>query len=89
MFEIKIKETGELLEDKLRTEEEAKEWVAKWEEVDKKEGIYSIDYYEITGEEDEREYICPTCNGSGEGQINEWNCWDCGGKGEKYISEDL
>ena len=89
MFEIKIKETGELVEDKLRTEKEAKEWIAKWEEIDKKQGLYTPDFYEITGEEDETEYICTNCSGSGEGNYEGSTCWTCNGEGTIYITEDL
>jgi rubrerythrin len=89
MFEIKIRETGELIENKIATEKEAKEMVAKWEAMDKAEDIYAADYYQITGEEDATEYVCPTCSGSGEGFVNEWNCWDCNGLGTKYIAPML
>ncbi len=89
MFEIKVRETGELIEHKIKTEAEAKELVARWEVMDKEDEIYVDDYYEIVGEEDVPDYVCPTCSGSGEGYGEGWGCMDCGGNGTKYISEDL
>ena len=89
MFEIKIKATGELLENKIKTEAEAKEMVGRWERMDKEENIYAPDYYEITGEEDADEYVCPTCSGSGEGFYEGWGCSNCGGKGTIYLVDDF
>jgi len=88
MFEIKIRETGELIENKIKTEAEAKEMVARWEAMDKEEEIYVDDYYEITGEEDIPEYICPRCSGSGEGCADGLVCTNCDGKGTIYLTED-
>jgi RecJ-like exonuclease len=88
MFEIKIKATGELLADKIKTEEEAQQFVSRWETMDKEEGIYAPDYYEIVGEEDENEYVCHSCSGSGEGIAEGWGCSTCGGKGTIYLVED-
>jgi rubrerythrin len=94
MFEIKIRETGELLEHKIKTEAEAKELVARWEAMDKEENmyvddyIYVDDYYEIVGEEFIPEYVCPRCSGSGEGIAEGWSCTNCGGKGTIYLVED-
>ena len=89
MFEIKIKKTGELLEHKIKTEAEAKEMVARWEGMDLEEGIYALDYYEIVGEEDDNEYVCHSCSGSGEGIAEGWGCSTCGGKGTIYLVEDF
>jgi DnaJ-class molecular chaperone len=88
MFEIKIRETGELIENKIATEKEATEMVAKWEAMDKQEDIYIDDYYEITGEEDISEYVCSRCSGSGEGCAEGWVCTTCDGKGTIYLLED-
>jgi hypothetical protein len=88
MFEIKVRATGELIENKIATEKEAKEMVARWEAMDKEEEIYIDNYYEITGEEDMPEYVCPTCSGSGEGYAEGWGCTKCGGKGTIYLTED-
>lgn len=87
MFEIKVRETGELLEHKIKTEAEAKELIVRWEAMDKIEDIYTDDYYEIVGEEDE--YVCLTCSGSGEGIAEGWGCGKCGGKGTIYLAEDF
>ena len=88
MFEIKIRDTGELLADKIMTEIEAKEMVVRWEAMDNIHDNYIEDYYEITGEEDDDEYTCPTCSGSGEGCVEDWACSNCGGKGTIYMLED-
>jgi hypothetical protein len=88
MFEIKIRETGELIENKIATEKEAKEMVARWEAMDKEEEIFVDDYYEITGEEDIPEYVCPRCSGSGEGCADGLVCTNCDGKGTIYLTED-
>ncbi len=89
MFEIKVRATGELLENKIATENEAKEMVARWEAMDKEEEIYTDGYYEIVGEEEENEYVCPTCSGSGEGIAEGWGCSKCDGKGTIYLAEDF
>ena len=88
MFEIKVRETGELLEHKIKTEAEAKELVARWEAMDKEEEIYVDDYYEIVGEEFIPEYVCPRCSGSGEGCADGLVCTNCDGKGTIYLTED-
>jgi len=88
MFEIKVRATGELLEHNIRTEEEAKELIERWEAMDKIEEIYTENYYEITGEEDDDEYVCQYCSGSGEGIADGWSCTNCGGKGTIYLVED-
>ena len=88
MFEIKIRETGELLEHKIKTEAEAKELVARWEAMDKEENIFVDDYYEIVGEEFIPEYVCPRCSGSGEGCADGLVCTNCDGKGTIYLVED-
>jgi len=88
MFEIKIRETGELIEHKIKTEAEAKELVARWEAMDKEENIFVDDYYEIVGEEFIPEYVCPRCSGSGEGCADGLVCTNCDGKGTIYLTED-
>jgi hypothetical protein len=88
MFEIKIRETGELLEHKIKTESEAKELVARWEAMDKEDNIFVDDYYEIVGEEFIPEYVCPRCSGSGEGCADGLVCTNCDGKGTIYLVED-
>jgi hypothetical protein len=88
MFEIKIRETGELIENKIKTEAEAKELVVRWEAMDKEENIFVDDYYEIVGEEFIPEYVCPRCSGSGEGCADGLVCTNCDGKGTIYLTED-
>jgi rubrerythrin len=88
MFEIKVRATGELIEHNIRKEEEAKELIERWEAMDKIEEIYTENYYEITGEEDDDEYVCQYCSGSGEGIAEGWSCTNCGGKGTIYLVED-
>ena len=39
-------------------------------------------------DEDTEPYLCPTCNGSGEGQYEGTRCWACKGSGEVSYADD-